>query len=229
MQNKYIVFEGIDGCGKSSHSEALVERLQKLGHKAIWTREPGSPLINLKIREFVLGHEKISSASLELLMQADRAEHTTKVKQLLEEGYFVVSDRSFMSGLAYGVACGNQVKDIWNLLSFAIKVFPSNIFLLDIPIKEASKRRLDRGDKSSTREEAKGDNFTEKVRENFLRISKDLNSLSNINGKKFAINRLTCDFLGEIELFTNFPKVYEIDGTLSKEVIIQQIDKEIYG
>jgi dTMP kinase len=227
MENKYIVFEGIDGCGKSSHSENLVKRLINSGHKAIWTREPGSPLINLKVRDFVLSHEKISPASLELLMQADRAEHTAKVKQLLEDGYFVVSDRSFMSGLAYGVACGNKVQDIWNLLKFAIQVFPSHIFFLDIPIEEATKRRFERGDTSSTREESKGDSFTEKVRENFLRISKDLNSLNSINGQKFAINKLNCPFLGEIELSTNFPKVFEIDGTLSKEQITAIIDKEV--
>lgn len=185
MKAQYIIFEGIDGCGKTTQSKMLVDRLNAAGHKAVWSREPGSPLIQLKVRDLLLSHEPLSRPALELLFQADRAEHAVKIKQLLAENTWVVSDRSFVSGLSYGVACGNDGIALANLVEFAIgDLRPNRVFMLDILPEEAVKRRGDRGDQSGTREEVKGEEFAGKVRNNMLAIlqSAPPNKVTVLNG-----------------------------------------------
>lgn len=101
LAGKYIVFEGIDYCGKTTQSRDLVDWMNDNGDYAEWTREPGSPLMDLNVRDFVLGKAAVDSVALELILQADRAEHTAVVKKLIEEdGKNVVSDRSCFSGIA---------------------------------------------------------------------------------------------------------------------------------
>lgn len=192
----YTVFEGIDGSAKTTHSQALVERLKAAGHKAVWTREPGSPLIKLNVRDLVLSDEKIDPRALELLLQADRAEHTSKVKELMNQGYWVVSDRSFLSGVCYSTANKHDWEAIAKIMEFSIQVWPGRIFFLDIPVEEAERRRAKRDDKP-TREEARGTEFTETVRSNF---------------KKYA------------KLYAPTCPVTYLDGVLPKEQLIQHID-----
>lgn len=231
MKNKLIVFEGIDGCGKSTHSEALVKRLEAKGHKAVWTREPGSPLLDgtpwagLNLREFILSKKKVSPRALELLLQADRAEHTAKVKELLDEGYWVVSDRSFVSGLAYGIACDNPKHLLESVVEFAISVYPDKIFFLDIGVDVAKKRREDRGGKP-TREEAKSDKFARSVRDQFVQMAMmDRDGFLRTHGGE--------DYW---ETNTDGSKTYcpsegipmvTVDGTQSKDKIVEIIDREL--
>ena len=164
--NKFIVLEGVDGSGKSTQAELLVKNLQALGVKAILTREPGSPLIGLKIRDLLIDKNiKINQRTRELLFEADRAEHTTKIKELLDQGYWVVSDRSFLSGLAYSVASGVDLKAIWKLMEFAICVYPSIIFYVNLD-PDISKQRRDSRGTTETYEEAKGTAFMRKVNKN---------------------------------------------------------------
>lgn len=170
-KGQYVVFEGIDGCGKSTQSEALVATLKAQGKKAVWTREPGSPLIDLKVRDFVLSDKPIAPRALELIMQADRAEHAEKIKTLLADGYWVVSDRSYMSGLAYGICNGHPAEDVLAVINFAMDgLKPDCVFLLDITIANSKVRRDKRGD-AATREEKRGGDFMERVRMKFLELS----------------------------------------------------------
>lgn len=99
----YIVFEGNDGCGKTTNSTILSAILKQINplQNIIMTREPESHLIDLKIRDFVLSDKKISKESLEFLFLADRMEHFSKIKEKLNNGDTVISDRSFISGYAY--------------------------------------------------------------------------------------------------------------------------------
>ena len=163
--NKFIVLEGVDGSGKSTQAELLVKNLQALGVKAILTREPGSPLIGLKIRDLLIDKDiKINQRTRELLFEADRAEHTSKIKELLDQGYWVVSDRSFLSGLSYSVASGVDMESVWKLMEFAICVYPSIIFYVNLD-PDISKQRRDHRGTAETYEEAKGTAFMKKVNE----------------------------------------------------------------
>lgn len=204
-RNKYIAFEGLDACGKTTQSESLVERLNARGYKALWTREPGSPLIDINLRDLILSHKKVAPATLELILQADRAEHTSKIKELLAEGYWIVSDRSALSGFVYATACGNRAQSIQNVMDFSIQVYPDQVFFLDIPVEEAERRRLDRAE-PPTREEIKGLDFKNKLRAGFKELVK-YQSASTAHGEPVPI--------------------LEIDGLLRKEVIAETIDKAL--
>ena len=101
-------------------------------------------------------------AALELLLEADRAQHTMEVKKLLDEGTWVVSDRSYITGLAYAYACGNNISQIQEVMNFALHVMPDLVIVLDISYQDAVKRWTGK----RTREEAKGESFYEIVRAN---------------------------------------------------------------
>jgi len=99
----YVIFEGIDGCGKTTQIELLKNSFSKL----IVTKEPGGTEFGIKAREILL-HSEIKSAKAELLLfLADRAEH---YKEVVEPNLdaLVVSDRGFLSGIAYALKAGKK-------------------------------------------------------------------------------------------------------------------------
>ena len=95
----YLIVEGIDTSGKSTQ----IELLKKLYPDAITTKEPGGTPIGIKIREMIL-HEGVNNHKSELfLFLADRAEH---YKNIIEPNLdkTIISDRGFISGIAYALA-----------------------------------------------------------------------------------------------------------------------------
>jgi dTMP kinase len=212
-KNKYIAFEGLDASGKSTQSKTLVEKLEARGEKVVWTREPGSPLIDLNLRDIILSHKKLAPQTLELLLQADRAEHTTKVKELLADGYWVISDRSAISGLVYSTSCGSNTYQIKNIMSYSIQVYPDLVFFLDITVEEAERRRLARNE-AATREEVKGNEFKNKLRDGFKYLAAQAlggkvggDAIRNTNGERVPI--------------------VEIDGKLPAEDITAMIERAL--
>ncbi len=98
----YILFEGIDTSGKSTQIELLKEAVPGI----ITTREPGGTLFGEKIREIVL-NEGVSSERTEILLfLSDRAEHYAEVVMPVRDMETVVSDRGYISGIAYAMALG---------------------------------------------------------------------------------------------------------------------------
>ena len=166
---KFIVFEGLDNSGKSTHSKALVRRMQDNGQKVVWTCEPGSPLHSLNVRDFLLSRTKVSPKALELLFMADRAEHNEALKGYIENDYSVVADRSFISGVAYAVANGFEFEDLTPLLQFVGVIRPTVIIYLDIPSEEANSRRIGNG-LEATREEDKPAEFQDKLAATFKTV-----------------------------------------------------------
>ena len=110
MKGKFIVIEGIDGCGKTTQIDALSKWLPKSGlinkdSKLITTREPGGSLLGKKLRGLILDNNdnnKPSSLAELLLYSADRAEHVSKIiSPALKNNDWVISDRFSDSTLAY--------------------------------------------------------------------------------------------------------------------------------
>lgn len=98
---KFIVVEGIDGCGKTIHSKNLCKDLRKKGYCTIWTCEPMHGKIGKLIREYYITKVNIPTVDLYLFL-ADRAEHvSTVILPALEKGTNVVSDRYKYSHIAY--------------------------------------------------------------------------------------------------------------------------------
>jgi len=99
----FIVFEGVDGCGKTTQARNLAAKMQGLGCSVVLTREPGGTEIGGKLRQLLLLDDCTPAWETEvLLMAADRAQHVAEVlKPALANGAVVISDRYVYSSLAY--------------------------------------------------------------------------------------------------------------------------------
>lgn len=99
MPGRYIAFEGVEGCGKSTHVQRLAAHLG-----AVVTREPGGTPIGTTLRAIMADptNTHLSPRAEALMMAADRAQHLRElVLPALESGRHVVSDRTVYSSLAY--------------------------------------------------------------------------------------------------------------------------------
>ena len=110
MRGKFIVIEGIDGCGKTTQIDELSKwlpksGLMKKGSQLITTREPGGSQLGKKLRSLILDNNennKPSSLAELLLYSADRAEHVSKIiAPALKNDAWVISDRFTDSTRAY--------------------------------------------------------------------------------------------------------------------------------
>ena len=100
----FIVLEGLDGSGKSTHSRLIKDYLEKMGKKVWLTAEPSEMPIGKLIRKVIRKEIVVESRTLALLFAADRTEHIrakSAIKDLLASGTNVVCDRFVMSSLAY--------------------------------------------------------------------------------------------------------------------------------
>jgi len=140
----YILFEGIDTCGKSTQVELIAQKLDNV----IVTKEPGGTEFGKQAREILL-KDSLSSKRAELLLfLADRAEHYRQVVKTNQDK-IIISDRGFLSGIGYALANGDFEFDyLVELNRFALEGnFPDLIilFLIDIEtLKErTSQKNLD--------------------------------------------------------------------------------------
>lgn len=102
----FIVLEGTDGSGTTTHVRRLEGHIVSMGRKVLSTREPTSGPIGVFIRK-TIEQGLINPAALQLLFCADRAWHIgSDVLPALESGQIVVSDRYALSTLCYGEALG---------------------------------------------------------------------------------------------------------------------------
>ena len=181
MKGKFIVIEGIDGCGKTTQIDALSKWLPKSGlinkdSKLITTREPGGSLLGKKLRGLILdNNEKNKPSSLAelLLYSADRAEHVSKIiSPALKNNDWVISDRFSDSTLAYqGYGRNINLEIIKNIESIVCQgEYPDLTFFLEISPEESISRRKNQ---IPDRIESEGIKFLEKVNEGFRLIAKE--------------------------------------------------------
>lgn len=103
MAGLFIVVEGLDGTGKSTHAKAIEDFLRQRGRRVVGTREPGATSIGMHLRALLLDPEAdIHPWAEVLLYAADRAQHVaTVIRPNLAAGVDVVCDRFVLSSLAY--------------------------------------------------------------------------------------------------------------------------------
>ena len=132
-----VVFEGIDGSGKTTIAKEIVKELEEEGLKALYTYEPYSEEITSILNKLGRG----SSAWLEtLLMAADRYYHVQEViEPAINEGMTVVSDRYFYSSVAYQGARGADPDWILTVNRFVRK--PDLAIYLDVPPEVGLERK----------------------------------------------------------------------------------------
>ena len=101
MSGRFITFEGIDGAGKSSHIDAVAQRLRDGGATVVCTREPGGTPLAERLRELVL-HATMDVLTEALLVFAARRDHIRQViEPALAAGHTVLCDRFTDATFAY--------------------------------------------------------------------------------------------------------------------------------
>ncbi len=151
---RLIVFEGIDGTGKSTQISLLNEYLTEKGYSTVVTREPTDGIFGRKIRELYVNRGKVSQQEELNLFLDDRREHVENLLlPALVSGKIVLCDRYYLSTAAYQGANGFDPEEILRLNKFAPQ--PDIALLFEIPI-ETSLRRITegRGDKLNAFEQA---------------------------------------------------------------------------
>ena len=200
MKGKFIVFEGIDGSGKTTQINELSKWLIGANlipdkNQLVITREPGGTKLGKSIRSLLLdtSKEKSPDSITELLLYAaDRSQHVNEIiRPTLNQGDWVISDRFCGSTLAYQ-GYGRKlnmklIKDLENIATQGIS--PDITFLLDIPVEESIKRRIHRKD---DRIEKEGIEFLLNVSLGFQELSKDSKwkKISAIKSKEMIISEI---------------------------------------
>lgn len=216
MTGKYIVFEGINGSGKTTQAKLLLPYLRKITDKeVIYTREPGAQDENdiiqshiaEDIRRIVQGkdyqglHGENQTGVAELLGYSMSRAHTlpTIVKPVLEKGGIVIADRSYLSSAAFqGNARGLGIKNVLAVSKMAIQsIEPDLIIYIDLKPEIALTRTHD---KEGDKHEKEGREYHQKTYEGYK-------------------------ILSEMPQFKD--RWVNIDGSGTKEEVYQRVVKEV--
>ncbi|MDA8688321.1 dTMP kinase [Candidatus Pelagibacter bacterium] len=205
----FIVFEGVEGCGKSFQSKKLQINLKKKNIKTLLTREPGGTKSAELIRNLILkdyfnkeSKEKFDKYTDTLLYLAARNEHIkNKIKPALKKKIIVICDRFIDSTLAYQVYGKKiNINFINNIHKFILNgIKPNLTFVLKVS-PNSSKLRL-----KNRRSKNRYDNFSQffytKAQKSFLKIAKNkknyviLDSSNNDNNLEKKIFKIVCKYL----------------------------------
>lgn len=142
-KSRFITFEGIDGAGKSSHIDAVVERLRERGAAVVGTREPGGTPLAERVREIFL-NESADVLTETLLAFAARRDHVRAViAPALSAGQTVVCDRFTDATFAYqGGGGGASEAQLVQLESWVLEgLQPDLTIWFDLPAALAAQRR----------------------------------------------------------------------------------------
>ncbi len=144
LRGKFLVFDGPDGCGKSTQQRLLAEVLEAAGAEIVSCRDPGGTEVGDRIRSVLLDHD-LSTMNVNceaLLFMASRAQLVAKViRPALESNKTVLCDRFVTSTCAYQGAAGYDPKRIIELARFAIDdCWPDLTVILDVDVEEGFER-----------------------------------------------------------------------------------------
>ncbi len=173
-----IVFEGIDGAGKSTLMKRLQQEAQQKGRTTYMTREPGGTDLGERIRQLLLTKDQEApTAWTELfLYEAGRRQHVDLViKPRLQKQELILCDRFTDSSLAF--QCGGRgldrklVEQLNNLATDSLK--PDLVVLVDVSVEEGEKRRANR---QQDRFESEATDFHKRVQDYYRMLAKEKDS-----------------------------------------------------
>ncbi|NCA66597.1 MAG: dTMP kinase [Clostridia bacterium] len=147
-KGKFIVFEGTDGSGKSTHARILTEKLMASGIDTYVTFEPTSYETGKLLRRFLSGEISGDERTVAALFMADRMEHLFDPEDgiiaHLEKGITVICDRYYLSSVAYN--CHSENIDWVLSINARAKqtLMPDLTIFLDAPIERTEKRTANR-------------------------------------------------------------------------------------
>jgi dTMP kinase len=181
---RFITFEGIDGCGKTTQFHMLVHWLRDRGREVVETIEPGGTGIGQQIRKILLNPANFDlKPRTELLLYfASRAQNVDQViRPALDAGQIVLCDRFTDSTLVYqGCGRGLDTSVVLELDRIACRgLKPDTTLLIDIDLDTSivrARRRNERNERTATISESRIDNeglaFHERVREGYLALAR---------------------------------------------------------
>jgi dTMP kinase len=168
MSGRFITFEGIDGAGKSTHIDAVAERLRDAGATVVCTREPGGTPVAERVRELVL-HASMDSLTEALLVFAARRDHIRHViAPALAVGHTVLCDRFTDATFAYqGGGAGVPLAMLSQIEEWVQDgLQPDLTIWLDLPAALAEQRRTKA--READRFEMQDLSFFERVRKGYM-------------------------------------------------------------
>jgi dTMP kinase len=170
----FIVFEGLDGCGKTTQIKLLENKLKERGYNNVKVfREPGSTKTSEQIREILLNENITDIQKLFLFLTARNALVEEETKPAVENNDIVLCDRYTPSTLAYQ-GYGKNVADsglIHRMNNLACEnIHPDFVIFIDVPVKECMKRQknFDKMEESVT-------DVYEKIYDGYKQLSKNNN------------------------------------------------------
>ena len=193
---KYVALEGGDGTGKSTVAAALAEAIEAGGASAIVVREPGGTPLGEAVRELLLDSATLDDWAEALLFAAQRAELARDVvAPALEEGLWVVSDRTYYSSIAYqGHARGLGVEEVRRINELGLgRVLPDHVFVIDVDPATA----LDRQHRAD-RIGRQGVEFQERVREGYEMLARQEPDRVTILDGSLTVDQLVAKILEEV-------------------------------
>ncbi|HEY2408284.1 MAG TPA: dTMP kinase [Polyangiaceae bacterium] len=153
----FVVIEGTDGCGSTTHSKLLAKSLRQRKHEVVLTCEPTPGPIGSLIRQVLArrlfvpdatGPRAFAWSTMALLFAADRMDHLdSKIVPALRDGMIVVSDRYELSSLVYqSVTAPNSERALpWIRDINGCALRPDVTVVIDVPAEVAEERRKNRG------------------------------------------------------------------------------------
>ncbi|ALF54501.1 thymidylate kinase [Nostoc piscinale CENA21] len=201
MSGKLIVFEGVEGCGKTTQMQLCCQWLESLGISVIVTREPGGTELGIHLRRLLLEKSEdkpVADVTELLLYAADRAQHVEQeLKPNLAAGKYILCDRYIDSTVAYqGYGRGLNMSLIEKLNDIATSGLTSDLTIwLDVDVEVGFSRK--RGDAAG---------------------------LDRIEQETIAFHRRVQQ--GYSQLAAAHPsRIVRVDGSLSKETVSSLIQE----
>ncbi len=193
LSGRFLVFDGPDGCGKTTQISLLQNALIDAGATVVKTHDPGGTDIGDRIRRVLLGYDlsQMDVRCETLLFMASRAQLVSEViEPALADGSVVICSRFISATYAYQGAAGYDVGDLMTVGNVAVgDVWPDLTIVLDVPVETGFDRtgrkphharassRSSSGDQGELFMDATVDamesrptEFHRKVRENFLAL-----------------------------------------------------------
>lgn len=168
---KLITFEGIEGVGKSTQINLVLDWLKTKGFSTKLLREPGSTIFGEKIRELLLSKDSDISAHTELLLMFAARSEMIKEHLMDSREDFILCDRYFHASIAYQGYGRKLSLDLINLLINGVNCpIPDLTIIYDLDVKAGFKRKTN---DVIDRIESSGINFFEDVRKGYQQLAKE--------------------------------------------------------
>ena len=183
----FIVFEGPDGSGKTTLTQAVFNVLQRIGVDSVLTREPGGTPISEKIRSIILDRDNAAMTDKTelILFAAARSQHINEfIFPAIDAGKIVICDRFHLSTRAYqGHGRGYPLDLISSLDEIAVgKLRPDATFMIKVSA-ETAQSRLKQTGKIPDRIEQSDADFYSRVRNGYLKEAEGYPNLVMLDGE----------------------------------------------